>query len=123
MWTELASLAEAPEGLAPADTRLAELSEYIWLIQADSGRLVAVAGLYFPTAVLRSAVLWLLPYPSLRPRDAIGLRKLTQVVLARTPDTALLIARDAERNARFAEWLGFMQIAGNEEHWVYKWPH
>jgi len=123
MWTELERLADAPAGLPAADTRLADLSEYIWLIQADSGRLVAVAGLYFPSAILRAAVLWLIPYPSLRPRDALGLRKLTHVVLARTPNTALLIDRGEARNARFAEWLGFMRTELNDEHWVYKWPH
>lgn len=120
MWNRIARIENAPLGHTAKDNVVLNLCDYIWLISRDDGTPVMVAGLYKPIAVGGDNIIWMAPYPSLRPWDFRGMKKLMDLLKAGIPNLTAIVDVTQTAAVRTVEHLGFVLEKDGHER-VYKW--
>lgn len=123
MWTELRALEEAPPIEAAWKQTIAEDSEFIWLVSRDDGTPIMVAGLYRVNVTLPIRIIWVAPYPSLRPFDLRGLKKLFQKIVEKIPSIVAEVDMSNAKAVALAKHIGLRHLRTNEfNRGTFAWP-
>jgi hypothetical protein len=106
MWTELTDLSAAPPIELNWKKTVLSSSEYIWLVQRDDETPVMLAGLFRPSLWLADRLIWVIPYPTIRPIDLRGLRKLFAKIVAGIPNIVAEVDVTDKKAVALAKHIG-----------------